>query len=138
MSNNKVLNRFEQVLQSLRGETIRSAQSVEVHYRDCVSDAVLITTENLDRVAIVLDVIDCDLVVLEDEDINIVGTGNTEWSASYSSFRDEVYIYDKDGKQIFTIPSEDIVHGMEYMDEDDLKSEIRMEYEDVLIELGLE
>lgn len=75
------------------------------------------------------------LRVLEKEPIKRVGTG--EWEVSYSQIRDEVYVYDANGKQVFMIPSEDLTDEVKLLNEIELQGWVEERYKDELIELGL-
>jgi hypothetical protein len=60
-----------------------------------------------------------------------------KYTAVVSARRGEIYIYDLNDNLLFTIPPEEVVHGLEYCEGEALYREIETYYADILQDLGV-
>lgn len=126
------MNKFLATMKSLEGKTIKSVDDVKVEYNDDYQHAIRITTTDDLVVTVGIDSEDMDMVILDESN-----SEDVTWTCSYSKRRHEVYIYNAEGNQVFMIPEEQQIHGMEYMNDIQLRKCIEENYSDVLSDMGL-
>jgi hypothetical protein len=129
---------FMDAMKTLEGKTITKVEQTEVMYTGNIADVIKLTCS--DKTQIMFG-IDPDDVTSSYAGMMIFDESNSEpivpWTCSYSKLRGEVYVYDATGTQVFAIPPEQIVHGVEYMDDEQLREWVRHDCSDILGDLNL-